>query len=141
MEQTSKRRVHQGKNIQKFRLIRDKSQVDVAAELEEILKKPVSQQFVSDLENKEVIEDEVLLKQIAEILKVDTEAIKHLDWDAAITVIGSSFTTNDQAPAINQPIQSTINQTFNPLDKLIEMFEKEKAELKAEIEKLKRINR
>jgi len=137
----SKRRVHQGKNIQKFRLIRDKSHVDIAVALEEILKNLVSQQFVSDLENKEVIDDEVVLKQIAEILKVDKEAIKHLDWDAAITVTGSSFTTNDQAPAINQPIQSTINQTFNPLDKLIEMFEKEKAELKAEIEKLKRINR
>jgi len=56
--------------------------------------------------NKEVIDDEVVLKQIAEILKVDKEAIKHLDWDAAITGTGSSFTTNDQALAINQPIQS-----------------------------------
>ena len=37
-----------------------------------------------------------------------------------------------------QPIQSTIHQTFNPLDKSIELFEKKKAELKAEIEKLKR---
>ena len=138
MEQTFKRRVHQGKNIQKFRLIRDKSQIDVAADLEEILKKPVSQQFISDLENKETIEDEELIKQIAEILRVDPEAIKNLDWEAAITVIGSSFTTNDQAPAINQAIHSTINQTFNPLDKLIELFEKEKAELKAEIEKLRK---
>jgi hypothetical protein len=37
-----------------------------------------------------------------------------------------------------QPIHSTINQTFNPLDKLIELFEKEKAELRAEIERLKK---
>ena len=170
MEQTSKRNIHHGRNVQKFRLIRDKSQVDVAVELEELLRNPVSQQFISDLENKEVIDDEVVLKQIAEILKVDMGVIKHLDWDAAITaigssvakkdrenkaviddqvlkqsaaitIVGSSFTTNDQAPATNQPIQSTINQTFNPLDELSEMFEKEKAELKAGIEKLKKTNR
>jgi hypothetical protein len=32
----------------------------------------------------------------------------------------------------------TFTQTYNPLDKLIELFEKEKAELKAEIDKLKK---
>lgn len=139
MAQTSaKRPVHQGQNIQKFRFIRNMSQGDVAAELEVKQGKPVSQQLISDIEKRETIGDDELLKQIAEILKVDPEVIKSLDWDAAITVIGSSFTTNDQAPAINQAIQSTINQTINPLDKLIELFEKEKAELKAEIERLKK---
>jgi hypothetical protein len=58
-----------------------------------------------------------------------------LDLDNAINIIGSTFTNNDQS--INQPINPTIHQTFNPLDKLIELFEKEKAELKAEIERLK----
>ena len=137
MEQTQKR-PHVGKNIQKFRFIRNLSQADLAAELEVKRHRPVSQQLVSDIENRETIEDEELLKQIAEILKVDPDVIKNLEWEAAITVIGSSFTTNDQAPAINQALQSTIHQTINPLDKLIELFEKEKAELKAEIEKLKK---
>jgi transcriptional regulator with XRE-family HTH domain len=122
-----------GKNIQKFRLIRDKSQMDIAVELEEKRHKPVSQQLISDIENRETIEDEELLQQIAEILKVDAETLKTLDWDAAINIIGNTF--HDHA---FQSIYSTIHQTINPLDKLIELFEKDKAELKAEIAKLKK---
>lgn len=138
MEQAIKRPVHQGQNIQKFRFIRNMSQADLAVDLEAKRGRPVSQQFISDLEYKETIEDDELLKQIAEILKVDPEVIRSLNWDAAITVIGSSFTTSDQAPAINQAIQSTINQTFYPLDKILEIFQKEKDELRNENNELKR---
>ncbi len=134
METTfAKRSVHVGRNIQKFRLLRDKSQGDVAADLENILHKPVSQQFISDLENKETIEDDELLKQIAEILKVDSEVLRNMDLDAAINIISNNFTNNQFAGyTVNN------NPVFNPLDKLIELFEKEKADLKAEIERLKK---
>ena len=129
----AKRSIHVGRNIQKFRLLRDKSQGDIAADLENILHKPVSQQFISDLENKETIEDDELLKQIAEILKVDSEVLRNIDLDAAINIISNSFTNNQFAGyTVNK------NPVFNPLDKLIELFEKEKAELKAEIERLKK---
>ena len=129
----AKRSIHVGRNIQKFRLLRDKSQGDIAADLENILHKPVSQQFISDLENKETIEDDELLKQIAEILKVDSEVLRNIDLDAAINIISNSFTNNQFAGyTVNN------NPVFNPLDKLIELFEKEKAELKAEIERLKK---
>ena len=132
METTfAKRSVHVGRNIQKFRLLRDKSQGDVAADLENMLHKPVSQQFISDLENKETIEDDELLRQIAEILKVESEVLKSMDWDAAINIVSCTFRDNSNAA-------HTIYQTINPLDKLIELFEKEKAELKAEIERLKK---
>jgi transcriptional regulator with XRE-family HTH domain len=109
------------------------SQTDLATELEEKRHRPVSQQLVSDIEGRESIEDEELLRQVAEILHVTPEALTTLDLDNAINVIGSTF--NDHSM---QPIQSTIHQTINPLDKLIELFEKEKAELKAEIERLKK---
>jgi len=129
----AKRSIHVGRNIQKFRLLRDKSQGDIAADLENILHKPVSQQFISDLENKETIEDDELLKQIAEILKVDSEVLRNIDLDAAINIISNTFTNNQFAGyTVNN------NPVFNPLDKLIELFEKEKAELKAEIERLKK---
>ncbi len=132
METTfAKRSVHVGRNIQKFRLLRDKSQGDVAADLEDMLNKPVSQQFISDLESKETIEDDGLLRQIAEILKVEPEVLKTMDWDAAINIVSCTFKDNSNAA-------HTIYQTINPLDKLIDLFEKEKAELKAEIEKLKK---
>lgn len=102
------------------------------------MKRPFSQQLISDIEGREKIEDEELLRQIAEILKVDVDVIKNLDWDAAISVIGSSFTTNDQAPAINQAISSTINQHFNPLDKLIDLFKEKEAKLESENEQLRK---
>lgn len=141
MEQTLNRPVHVGQNIQKFRLIRKKSQVELAAELEERLHKPISQQLISDIENRVSIEDDELLKEIANILKVDPEVLKNLDLEDALNFISNTFTTQDNASHVtNLPVyhKSTIHQTYNPLDKLIELFEKEKADLKAEIEKLKK---
>ena len=137
MEQIAKRPVHQGQNIQKLRLIRNISQADVAADLEAKRGKPVSQQFVSDLEQKETIEDDELLKQIAEILKVEPEVIKNLDWDSALNIIANNFHEH-ATQQINYKNVVHNSPTFNPLDKLIDLFEKEKAELKAEIEKLKK---
>jgi len=132
---SAKRPVHVGRNIQRFRLIRGLSQAGLAHQLEDKRNKSFSQQLVSDIEDREAIPDEELLQQIAEILEVSPEALKTLDLDNAINIIGSTFTYNDQS--INQPINPIIHQTFNPLEKLIELFEKEKAELKAEIEELK----
>jgi transcriptional regulator with XRE-family HTH domain len=141
MQAQSKKGPHVGRNIQTFRFIRGLSQTGLAAELEERLKKPISQQLISDIESREDILDDELLAQIAEILKVSPDALKKLDMESAITVVGNTFNNNDGSlQNYNLPIyhNSTINQTYNPLEKLIELFEKEKAELKAEIEKLKR---
>jgi transcriptional regulator with XRE-family HTH domain len=138
MEQTfAKRPVHQGQNLQKFRFIRNMSQADVATDLEAKRGKPVSQQFISDLENKETIEDEELLRQIAEILKVDVDVIKNLDLEAALNIIANNFHEH-ATQQINYKNVVHNSPTYNPLDKLVELFEKEKAELKAEIEKLKK---
>lgn len=129
---SAKRQIHVGQNIQKFRNIRNKSQLDMAIELEEKLGKAVSQQLISDIEKRETIEDE-LLKQIAEILKVDDEVLKNLDWEDALNIIANNF----QDYAIQQiNYKNVVNN--NPLDKLIELFEKEKAELKNENQQLKK---
>lgn len=142
MENTSaKRPVHVGHNIQRFRLIRGLSQAGLAYKLEEKRNKSVSQQLVSDIEDRESIADEELLKQIAEVLEVSPEVLKNVDVESAINVIGNSYsnTGHENSAQINQLIGNpTINQTFNPLEKLIELFEKEKAELKAEIERLRK---
>ena len=138
MENISKRPIHVGHNIQMFRLIRGYSQAGFAHQLEQKRNKSVSQQLISDIEDRETIVDEELLKQIAEILEVSPEALKTLDLDSAINILGNTFTNHDYSQQQfathihNQQIYST------PLDKLIELFEKEKAELKAEIERLKK---
>jgi transcriptional regulator with XRE-family HTH domain len=129
--------IHVGRNLKKFRIVRGLSQTDVAVALEKIRKKPVSQQLVSDIEERQTIEDEELLGQYCQILKVDPEVVKKLDLDDAINVIGNNFHDN-ATQQIN--FKNTVNnsQAYNQLDKLIELFEKEKAELKGEIEKLRK---
>jgi transcriptional regulator with XRE-family HTH domain len=111
METSSKRPVHVGHNTQKVRLFRGLSQTGLAARLEEKRHRPVSQQLVSDIEDRETIEDAELLRQIAEILEVTPEALKSLDWENAINVIGNTFNNNDGSVGnFNLPIyhQSTI---------------------------------
>jgi hypothetical protein len=73
------------------------------------------------LEAKEIIEPE-LLSQVAKALKVPEESIKNFDEEAAINIINSTFTSNDNSTSI--AYQS--NFTFNPLDKVIELFEANK---------------
>jgi transcriptional regulator with XRE-family HTH domain len=140
MSQTLNRPVHVGQNIQKFRLIRKKSQVELAAELEVRLRKPISQQLISDIENRVSIEDDDLLKEIADILQVDPEVLKNLDLEDALNIISNSFTTQDNASYVtNLPVyhKSTIHQTYNPLDKLVELFEKQNGELRNENQRLR----
>lgn len=140
MQTHSKKGPHVGRNIQTIRYIRGISQADLGVQLEERLNRPFSQQLVSDIEGRENVEDEDLLKQIAEILKVEPEALKNMDLNEAINIFGNSFSENS-TQQINYKNTVHNQQTYNPLDKLIELFEKEKAELKAEIEKLKRKNK
>lgn len=138
MENTSpKRSVHVGNNIQRFRLMQGLSQPGLAFQLEKKRGKAVSQQIISDIEDRESIGDEELLKQVAEVLEVSPEALKNLDLDAALNIIANNF--NDHSTQqINYQNVVHNSPNYNPLDKLIELFEKEKAEFKAEIQSLKK---
>jgi transcriptional regulator with XRE-family HTH domain len=84
-----------------------------------------NQRKISLLEQKEVIEEE-LLAEVAKVLKVPVEAIKNFDKEAAINVIGNNYHDNST---------SNVNYhcTFNPIDKIVEMFE---ALMKSEKEKV-----
>lgn len=77
-----------------------------------------SQKRVSLLEQKEIIEDDIL-SQVAEILKVPVEAIKNFSEESVLNIISNTFTSTDTSTlnAINyQP-------TFHPIDKVLELFE------------------
>jgi flagellar biosynthesis chaperone FliJ len=56
-----------------------------------------------------------------------------MDWDAAINIVSCTFRDHSNAA-------HTIHQTINPLDKLVDLFQKEKEELKTEVEKLRKEN-
>lgn len=101
--------VHHGKNIRRIREISGIKQESLAKDL------GMSQQSISQLEQKELI-DEKLLIDIANALKVTTDAIKNMTDDAAMNFIN---TLNDNSGFNYQC-------TFNPLDKLIETVETNK---------------
>ena len=90
-----------------------------------------NQKKISLLEQKEVIED-ALLEQISKHLKVPAEAIKNFDEEAAIVNIQNNY---EGANSGSGTIGNNLNYhfcTFNPIDKIVELYE---AMVKSEKEK------
>ena len=114
-------RVHQGRNIKRFRDILGVKQETLAAKLE------MTQQAFSKLEQKEQIEEKTLSK-IAEALQIPVEAIKNMTDEAAFNITGNTF-QNDSSAYVYQ-----YKCNFNPIDKVIELYERM---LKAEQEKVR----
>jgi transcriptional regulator with XRE-family HTH domain len=89
----------------------------------------ITQQAVSLLEGKEVI-DPKMLEDVAKVLKVPTDAIKNFNEEGAVNYIANTFHGN-----------SGNYMNFNPLDKVIELYErmiKERDEIIAELKKVKK---
>ncbi|TWR31505.1 helix-turn-helix transcriptional regulator [Mucilaginibacter pallidiroseus] len=107
--------LHIGRKISKIRELRGIKQEALAALL------GISQQAISKIEQSEEVED-LALNKIAAALGVTPEAIKNFSEDAVLNIINNTFTSHDTSTlnAINfQP-------TFNPIDKLVEVFEENK---------------
>ena len=135
MSEISDKKIHQGRNVKRFREMLGLKQEAFATELGE----DWTQRRVSLLEGKEEIEPE-LLEQLARVLKVPVEAIKNFDEEAALNFIGNTFNNHDNSATVNGYI---VNYTpsFNPLDKMVELYErmiKEKNELIEELKKNKK---
>jgi transcriptional regulator with XRE-family HTH domain len=115
MEKTIK--IHEGRNIKRFREMLGIKQETLAYELGE----GWTQKKISQLEAKERVEQDIL-EQVAKILNISPEAIQRFDEDNVLSVISNTFTSHDTSTlnAIN------FNCTFNPLDKLIEAYEENK---------------
>ncbi len=108
-------KIHQGRNIKRFREMLQMKQEALAIELGE----DWTQRRISLLEQKEEIEPEIL-EQVAKVLKVTPEAIKNFDEQSALNIISNTFTSQDS---------STLNAinyypTFNPIDKIVELYER-----------------
>nr|WP_068890471.1 helix-turn-helix transcriptional regulator [Pedobacter panaciterrae] len=120
-------KVHEGRNVKRFREMMGIKQEGLAASLGE----EWSQKKVSVLESKEKIED-VLLAEIASILNVPEEAIRNFSEEVAVNIISNTFTDfKDNASGVNY----NCDLNFNPLDKLMETVEELK-KLHAEKEAL-----
>lgn len=125
------KKVHQGRNIKKFREILGSKQEALALDLN------VTQASISKLEAREEIEYETLQK-IAEILNVPVEAIKNFDEDSAINVIANTFNNHDHSsPQFATLINNSPN--FDPLDKIVELYERMLQQQKEMIDKLEKL--
>ncbi len=118
--------IHQGRNVKRFREMLGIKQEALALDLGD----DWNQRKISLLEQKEEIDDP-LLKQIADVLKVPIEAIKNFDEEAAISYIN---TFND-----NSKGDFNYHCTFNPIDKIVELYEKLVASEKEKVELLQKL--
>tara|TARA_R110002126_G_scaffold268899_1_gene412503 strand:+ start:880 stop:1200 length:321 start_codon:yes stop_codon:yes gene_type:complete len=76
----------------------------------------ISQQAVSNIENSEKVDD-VKLEEIAKALGVSKESIENFSEDAIFNYF-SNFYDNSTGQVYNS------NCTFNPLDKVVELYER-----------------
>lgn len=135
MSTATKKKIHEGRNVKRFREMLGIKQDALAADLGD----DWNQQKVSLLEQKETI-DPTLLEQISTVLKIPAEAIQNFDEDSAINIISNTF--HDEAVAYAEQYKCQ----FNPLDKIVQLHEekialyermlKEKDEMMARLEKL-----
>jgi hypothetical protein len=111
--------VHQGKNIKRFREWFGWKQEVLADKLGD----DWTQSKVSLLENKEVIEPKIL-DEVAKAMGIQAEALKALDADQQpVSIVANHFAAiNDNASGINYNHNCSLN--FNPVDKIVELYER-----------------
>ncbi|HBX21443.1 MAG TPA: transcriptional regulator, partial [Porphyromonadaceae bacterium] len=104
-------RKHIGRNVQRVRTYFGIKQEVLAADL------GISQSEVSKIENQDEIE-EGLLSRIAGVLGVSPEVIKDFDSEKAI------YNINNIRDNTFEEGSTSIAQQFNPIDKIIELYER-----------------
>ena len=130
-------KIHQGRNVKRFREMLGIKQEALAFDLGD----DWNQKKISLLEQKDIIEDS-LLARISEVLKIPVEAFQNFDEEQAINIISNTFNIEKDAYIGNaKPVFN-----INPLDELKKLHEekialyermlKEKDEMMARLEKL-----
>ena len=122
---------HLGNNAKRIREILGIKQEAIASTL------GISQQAVSQLEGKESL-DEPTLEKIASAMNVSREAIENFSEEAAVNVVSNTFNSHDQSTAIASAYNSSFS--FNPIEKIIELYERLLVIEKEKNELLKQLN-
>ena len=119
MQQDQTKTVHHGRNVKRIREILGIKQEALASDL------GLSQQAISQLEQKEAL-DKDMLEKVAAALKVSPDAISNFNEETTINFISSTFNHHDNSSVYG-------HYTFNPVEKIVELYE---ALLKSEREKI-----
>jgi transcriptional regulator with XRE-family HTH domain len=109
--------LHIGRKISKIRELRGMKQETLATEL------GISQQAISKIEQSAEVEEDALIK-IAKVLGVTVEGLKHFTEDAVFN-------------NINNFHDNSIQNNFNPIEKVIELYERLLQSEREKIELLK----
>lgn len=104
------RNIHEGRNIRRFRELLHIKQETLAREMGN----GWDEQKINQLELSETIED-AILTQVAEALKLPASALKELEEEQTVNIIANTFE--------DVSIAFAYNCHFNPLDKILDMYE------------------
>ncbi|MCP2025926.1 transcriptional regulator with XRE-family HTH domain [Flavobacterium sp. HSC-32F16] len=102
---------HIGRNISRIRELKDMKQEALAQAI------GTNQQAISAIENSETVDEQKLI-EIAKALGVSVEAIKNFSEEAVFNIIGNTFQDHGSITTGNY------NCNFNPLDKVVELYER-----------------
>ena len=108
-------RRHVGRNLQRIRVYLGMKQEALAADL------GVNQQVITKIEKQEEIE-EGFLKRIAEVLGISEEVIK--DFDVEKTIFNINHHNYKDANISEGATTYAIVQQINPLEKIVELYER-----------------
>ncbi|PBJ07280.1 helix-turn-helix domain-containing protein [Flavobacterium sp. ACN6] len=103
---------HIGRNISRIRELKDMKQDALALAL------GISQQMVSNIENSETVDEQRLI-EVAKALDVSVETLKNFSEEAVLNIIGNTYHDNG---IVNAGLNYNCN--FNPLDKVVELYER-----------------
>ena len=106
--------IHHGRNVKRIREILGIKQDVLATSL------GLSQQAVSQLEQKEVLEV-ITLQKVSKALGVSEDAIKNFSEEAVVNIVANTINNHDQSAVVNY------YPTFNPIDKIVELYNEKAA--------------
>ena len=106
--------IHIGRKISRIREIRGMKQDHLAMEL------GISQQAISRIEQSEQV-DGTTLDKIAEVLGISVEGLKGFSEEGIVNYFN---TFNDQSGSGAFFSSTNLHCTFNPLDKVVELYER-----------------
>ncbi|OUL62868.1 helix-turn-helix domain-containing protein [Flavobacterium sp. AJR] len=107
---------HIGRNISRIRELKDMKQEALAQAL------GTNQQAISAIENSETVDEQKLI-EIAKALGVSVEAIKNFSEEGVFNYF-NTFNDTVSNSSFGQGSNNNYDCTFNPLDKVVELYER-----------------
>lgn len=120
---------HIGRNISRIRELRGMKQEALAEAI------GISQQTVSGIEGSEEVDTKRLV-EIAKVLGVTVEAIENFSEESVFNYFNNFYDNSANNGQVNGPNN---NCTFNPLDKVVELYERLVQSEKEKIEYLEKL--